>query len=67
MPRVARRNIARAGLAGVVDIRVGAATATLPQLTAERVGPFDLVFIDADKPRNPEYFGWALGCAVPGA
>ncbi len=57
---VARRNIARAGLEGLVEVRVGPALATLPQLAAEGAGPFDLVFIDADKPANPEYFSWAL-------
>jgi predicted O-methyltransferase YrrM len=57
---VARANIARAGLAGVVEVRVGAAIETLPQLAAARRGPFDLVFIDADKPSTPAYFEWAL-------
>jgi predicted O-methyltransferase YrrM len=57
---VARGNIARAGLSGVVDLRLGPALETLPKLAAERRGPFDLFFIDADKPSNPDYFGWAL-------
>ncbi len=57
---VARRNIARAGLEGLVEVRVGPALATLPQLAAEGAGPFDLVFIDADKPANPDYLSWAL-------
>jgi len=57
---VARANIARAGLAGVVEVRVGLALETLPQIAAEGAGPFDLVFIDADKQNNPEYFAWAL-------
>lgn len=57
---VARANVAHAGLADRVDIRVGAAIDTLPQLAAEGVGPFDLVFIDADKRGNPDYFAWAL-------
>jgi len=57
---VARVNIARAGLAAVVELRLGPALDTLPQLAAEGRGPFDLIFIDADKPRNPEYFAWAL-------
>ncbi|KAF0224096.1 MAG: hypothetical protein FD176_1494 [Rhodospirillaceae bacterium] len=60
---VARANIARAGLDGVVDLRVGKALDTLPTLT----GPFDFVFIDADKPNNPHYFEWALKLARPGA
>src|SRR5690606_23507526 len=55
---VARANIARAGLSDVVDLRVGRAIETLPQLTDQ--APFDLIFIDADKPSNPDYFTWAL-------
>ncbi len=61
---VARRNLARAGLAEVVDIRVGPALETLPTLTDE--APFDLVFIDADKPNNPEYHAWSLRLSRPG-
>lgn len=61
---VARRNIDRAGLSDVVDIRVGAALDTLPALRDE--GPFDFVFVDADKPNNPEYFRWALELGKPG-
>jgi predicted O-methyltransferase YrrM len=57
---VARANIARAGLANRVDLRLGLALETLPQLASEGLGPFDLVFIDADKPSTPEYFAWAL-------
>jgi predicted O-methyltransferase YrrM len=57
---VARANIERAGLAHLVDIRLGKAIDTLPRLAAEGVGPFDLVFIDADKPGNADYFGWAM-------
>jgi predicted O-methyltransferase YrrM len=57
---VARANIARAGLADVIELRVGPALATLPQLLAEGYRPFDLVFIDADKPNNPAYLTWAL-------
>lgn len=55
---VARASIARAGFADRVDIRVGRAIETLPALTPE--APFDLVFIDADKPSTAEYFNWAL-------
>jgi predicted O-methyltransferase YrrM len=58
--KVAMRNIARAGLAKVVELRLGRALDTLSQLAAEDRGPFDLIFIDADKPNNPEYFEWAL-------
>jgi predicted O-methyltransferase YrrM len=57
---VARANIARAGLAAVVEVRLGRALETLPQLAAEGQGPFDLVFIDADKPNTAAYFEWAL-------
>jgi predicted O-methyltransferase YrrM len=57
---VARANIANAGLGDEVDIRVGAAIDTLPQLAAEAAGPFDLIFIDADKRGNRDYFRWAL-------
>jgi predicted O-methyltransferase YrrM len=57
---VARANIARAGLADVVEVIVGRAVDTLPRLEAEGRGPFDLIFIDADKPSNPDYFAWSL-------
>jgi predicted O-methyltransferase YrrM len=57
---VARANIASATLSKLVDIRVGAALDTLPQLQAEMKEPFDLIFIDADKPNNSAYLGWAL-------
>ncbi len=57
---VARANIARAGLSGVVDLRLGKALDTLPQLAAEGRGPFDLAFIDADKQSTADYFAWAL-------
>jgi predicted O-methyltransferase YrrM len=63
---VARANIARAGFTGVVEIRVGRAIDTLPQLEAERAGPFDMVFIDADKPGNPDYLAWSLRLSRPG-
>lgn len=56
----ARANIDRAGLADVVDVRVGKALDTLPELAAQGSGPFDLIFIDADKSNIPEYFRWAL-------
>ena len=63
---VATRNIARAGLSEVVDIRLGAALDTLPRLVAEGAGPFDFVFIDADKADNAEYFQWAVRLSRPG-
>ena len=64
---VALANVARAGLADVVELRLGRALDTLPQLAAEGVGPFDFVFVDADKPGNPEYFAWALELTRPGS
>jgi predicted O-methyltransferase YrrM len=57
---VARANIAGAGLSHVVELRLGSALDTLPQLDAEGRGPFDLIFIDADKPSIPDYFAWSL-------
>ena len=57
---IARANIAHAGLAGVVDVRVGRALDTLPLIASEHPEPFDLVFIDADKQSNADYFAWAL-------
>jgi predicted O-methyltransferase YrrM len=57
---VARANIADAGLATTIDLRVGRALDELPKIAAEKRGPFDLVFIDADKPSTPQYLEWAL-------
>jgi predicted O-methyltransferase YrrM len=65
--RVAAENIARAGLSGVVDLIQGRALETLPRLAAEGRGPFDLIFIDADKPSNPDYFTWSLKLSRPGS
>ena len=64
---VSRTNIARAGLDKVVEIRLGRALDTLPQLAAEKRRPFDLVFIDADKAGMPDYFVWALKLTRPGS
>lgn len=64
---VAQLNISRAGLQDVVEVRIGDAREILPQLVAEQRVPFDLIFIDADKPNIPEYFKWALKLARPGA
>ena len=64
---VARANIAGAGLADVVEVRLGRALETLPRLAAEGRGPFDLIFIDADKPSTPDYFAWALKLARRGS
>jgi predicted O-methyltransferase YrrM len=63
---VARASFARAGLSSVISIRVGPALDTLPKLLAEGAGPFDLVFIDADKPSLPDYFQWSLRLAHAG-
>jgi predicted O-methyltransferase YrrM len=63
---VARRNIARADLSKVVELRVGSALEILPALIAERQARFDLIFIDADKVSTPEYFRWALKLARVG-
>lgn len=60
---VARRNLDRAGLADVVEVHLGPAADTLATLT----GPYDLVFIDADKPGNPAYLREALRLTRPGA
>lgn len=59
---VARANFARAGLTDTIDLRLGPAIDTLPTLD----GPFDLIFIDADKQSNPDYFTWAMRLSRPG-
>jgi predicted O-methyltransferase YrrM len=59
---IAQANLARAGVADRVEIRLGPALVTLPQLT----GPFDLIFIDADKPAIPDYFQQAMRLSKPG-
>ncbi|MEU5885427.1 O-methyltransferase [Streptomyces sp. NPDC047461] len=64
---VATRNIARAGLDKIVEIRVGPALESLPRLADEAPAPFDLVFIDADKDNNPHYLEWALRLTRPGS
>lgn len=65
---VARANIARAGLAKIAEVRTGAALDTLPRIEAEPgAGPFDLVFIDADKRNNARYVEWALRLTRPGS
>lgn len=60
---VARDNFARAGMADRIELQLGAALDVLPTLE----GPFDLVFVDADKPSNPGYFDWALRLTRPGS
>lgn len=64
---VAARNIARAGLDKLVEVRVGPALETLPQLADENPPPFDLVFIDADKANNAHYVEWALRLTSAGS
>jgi len=59
---VARRNIERAGLSGAIELHIGMAIDVLPNLQ----GPFDLIFIDADKPNNPQYLHWAVQLSRPG-
>jgi predicted O-methyltransferase YrrM len=63
---VARANFARAGLADVVDVVEGQALETLPRLAAQGEAPFDLVFIDADKPSTIGYFEWSVRLSHPG-
>ena len=64
---VARQNIAHAGLGDRVDVRNARAIEELPKIAAENRGPFDLVFIDADKPSIPDYFTWALKMSRSGS
>jgi predicted O-methyltransferase YrrM len=59
---IARANLERAGFGDIVDVRLGPALETLPQLA----GPFDVIFIDADKPSYPAYLQWALKLSRPG-
>lgn len=63
---VARRNLDAAGAGEKVEIRVGAAAESLKALVAEKIAPFDLIFIDADKKNNPVYVQWALKLARKG-
>jgi predicted O-methyltransferase YrrM len=64
---VARANFARAGLAAMIDLRLGKALDVLPKLAAEKLEPFDFIFIDADKENIPDYFTWSLRLARPGS
>jgi predicted O-methyltransferase YrrM len=57
---IARANFARAGLTGVIELRLGKALDVLPHVASEGRGPFDLIFIDANKSNMPEYFDWAV-------
>ncbi len=64
--KVARLNFERAGVSDTVDLRVGPALQSLEALAGENAGPFDLIFIDADKPNNPNYLSWAMRLSRPG-
>jgi predicted O-methyltransferase YrrM len=64
---VARTNVAFAGLSDRVEFHVGVALEVLPQLARESRGPFDFIFIDANKSDMPEYFDWALRLSHPGS
>ncbi|MFI7399624.1 O-methyltransferase [Streptomyces sp. NPDC049541] len=64
---VACRNLARAGLERIVEVRIGPALESLPKLADENPPPFDLVFIDADKVNNPNYVEWALRLTSAGS
>ncbi|MEC0178049.1 O-methyltransferase [Paenibacillus favisporus] len=63
---VAKKNIARAGLEQTIEVRTGDALEQLAQMEKEGVEPFDFIFIDADKPNNPNYLRWALHFSRPG-
>jgi predicted O-methyltransferase YrrM len=64
--QVARQNIDRAAVAHLVELRQGPALDSMRQLEAEGQAPFDFIFIDADKPGNPDYFDWSLRLSRPG-
>ena len=64
---VARANLAHAGFADRAEVRVGRGIDSLLKLAEEGSGPFDFVFIDADKPSNADYFAWALKLTRPGS
>jgi predicted O-methyltransferase YrrM len=63
---VARANFERAGVLDQIDLRVGAALESLPAIEKDGLAPFDLVFIDADKPNNRGYLDWAVRLSRPG-
>ena len=64
---VARNNLARAGLDAVAEVRVGPATESLERMIGDGDGPFDFVFIDADKQTYPEYFRLSMQLVRPGS
>jgi predicted O-methyltransferase YrrM len=63
---IAQASIERAGLAELIELRVGPALEVLSELDREKAGPFDLTFIDADKVNTPNYFSWALDHSIAG-
>lgn len=63
---VASKNIAKANLSNIVEVKVGKATDTLADLVESGALPFDFIFIDADKPSNPDYLRWSLKLSRPG-
>ncbi len=65
--KVARANLARAGLESKVEVLLGPALETLPKLLSEHRGPFDFVFLDADKPNTRAYFDWAVRLSRAGS
>ena len=65
--QLANENFLKANLAAIVELRLGDALNTLPVLFEQNQAPFDLIFIDADKPNNPHYFTWALKLARTGS
>ena len=63
---MARETLRLAGLADVVNLRVGAALDILPGIAAEPGPVFEFTFVDADKPGAPAYFDWAVRLSRPG-
>ena len=64
---VARKNFVRSGVESKVELRLGKALDTLPEVAADGLGPFDMFFIDANKSNMPEYFEWSLKLARAGS
>jgi predicted O-methyltransferase YrrM len=64
---VARANLDRAGFKDLAEVRVGPAIKELPKIAQENEGPFDFIFIDADKPSIPDYFAWSLKMSRAGS